>query len=176
MGGCRVLVGLTGTPGTGKSAAARLLGERGISTCSLARLAASSGAQRAYDAARETWDVDLKRLAEAVPSERPLVLVGHVSHLLGVDVAIVLRCHPEVLRGRLAARGWPRSKVEENVEAEALGVILGEARERADAYEVDTTTRREAETARAVSEILEGRGEAYRPGSVDWSEVILGWF
>ncbi|MFQ5870961.1 MAG: adenylate kinase family protein [Candidatus Geothermarchaeales archaeon] len=171
-----MLVALTGTPGTGKSTVAPLLEKRGFRLCDVNGLARRCGALRTYDHKRESWEVDLGVLERSIPKRRPLILVGHLSHLLPVDLSIVLRCHPEILRKRLQAKGWGSSKVRENVEAEALGVIAQEAMEGERAFEVDTTSASTGETARIVLDILAGRGERYKAGSVDWSEVILGWF
>lgn len=152
------------------------LAEDGRPVCSLSQLAETAEARVAFDAERESWEVDLARLKSALPPQRPLLVEGHLSHRMGVDLAVVLRCHPEVLRRRLQARDWPDRKVRENVEAEAVGVILEEARGRCETYEVDTTHRAVDETVEVVGEILDGGGEAYRPGRVDWSEVVLGWY
>lgn len=171
-----MLIGLTGTPGVGKFAVAKVLASRGRRVCHLDALARERKARTRYDARRRTWDVDLDVLERSLPSDRPLVIEGHLSHLLSIDVTVVLRCHPEVLRARLHARGWPASKVEENVEAEALGVITQEALERSRTWEIDTTRRTPEDTAAALVEILEGRTEEFAPGQVDWSEVILAWY
>ncbi len=171
-----MLVALTGTPGTGKSTIAALLEEKGFQVCELEELARRCGALRSYDPVRESWEVDLEVLERSIPKERPLILVGHVSHLLPVDLSIVLRCHPEILRERLAAKGWATPKVRENMEAEALGVVTHEAMEKTRTFEVDTTSASAEENARVVSDILSGRGRGHEAGTVDWSEVILGWY
>ncbi len=171
-----MLTALTGTPGTGKSSIAALLSEQGFVTCRLNELAERSGARIDYDLERRTWNVDLDILQRAIPRERPLIMVGHLSHFLPSDVIIITRCHPETLRKRLQARGWPRRKVEENIEAEALGVITEEAIDSAEVFEVDTTSAPPEESVKAVTDILAGKGEAHRAGSIDWSEVILDWY
>lgn len=171
-----MLTALTGTPGAGKRTVARVLAQQGIPTVSLPDLAISSGARREYDSRRKTWNVDLNGLVAYLPRVRPLVLVGHFAHLIPVDMAIVLRCHPEVLRKRLASRGWDARKVHENVEAEAIGVITAEAMGRVETFELDTTKASPEETANGVLGILKGEGEDYRAGKIDWSEVILSWY
>src|SRR5438093_193638 len=81
------------------------------------------------------------------------------------------------LRSRLEARGWPPEKVRENVEAEAIDVILqGAVGRLAFVYEIDTTTLTAEQTATAVLGILQGKAEGHAPGSVDWSEEVLSWY
>lgn len=169
-------VALSGTPGTGKSTLSPLLEPRGFKVCNINVLAESVGAMEEYDSERETWEVDLETLERSIPSEDPLILTGHLSHLLPVDLAIVLRCHPDVLRERLRERGWKPSKIRENVEAEALGVITQEALERVETFEIDTTAASPEKVVEAVLLITSGSGREYKAGKVDWSEVILSWF
>ncbi len=171
-----MLVALTGTPGTGKSSIAPLLEGRGYDIIDLFQLARDSNAMGSYDARADSWEVDLALLEGALPRRRSLIIVGHLSHRLSVDMAIVLRCHPEVLRERLLARGWRVAKVRENVEAEAIGVITAELIDRDSSFEVDTTHASPEETVEALLTILAGKGDKYRAGWVDWSEVILGWY
>lgn len=176
VSGKAVLVALTGTPGTGKSAISAHLEEKGIRICDLNELAGRCGALGSYDPERESWNVDMKVLERSLPKERPLIVVGHLSHLLPVDLSIVLRCHPNILRERLEARGWPPSKVRENVEAEALGVVTQEAMEKIRVFELDTTAASPEEAAKAVYDILSGRGKGREAPEVDWTEVILSWY
>ena len=96
---------------------------------------------------------------------------------MDVNLALVLRCRPSVLRVRLEARGWPAEKVRENVEAEAIDVITQEAVGRLPfVYEVDTTDLTVERTADAVLAILQGKTEGHEPGSVDWSSEVLSWY
>lgn len=132
------------------------------------------------DKRRETREVDVASLCKAVSEDdtlRDAILVGHLAHLLIVDLIIVLRCRPSVLASRLQERGYSKSKVEENVEAEALDVVLIEAVETGRiVLEVDTTERSVEEVVDAVEEILAGEREKYAVGHIDWSEEVLGWF
>ncbi len=171
-----MLIALTGTPGTGKSTIAQRLEQEGYRVAWIDELAAEVGALSGFDERRGAREVDLDKLKGALPGDRPLILVGHYAHLLPVDIAIVLRCHPETLRKRLEGRGWPAPKVWENLEAEAMGVIAHEAGERSDVRQVETTVARLEETLEAVRDILQGKGERYADIGIDWSEVILEWF
>lgn len=167
---------LTGTPGTGKTTVAALLRKKGFNVVMGDQLAGDLGALDRYDPIRETWEVDLSRLDANLLDSEPMILVAHYAHRLRVDRAIVLRCHPEVLRERLQGRGWPEKKISENLEAEALSVITAEALERVPTFEVDTTKRDASETLEICIEVLGGRGRGYRAPVVDWSGVILDWY
>jgi adenylate kinase len=167
-----MLAALTGIPGTGKSAVAQELRGRGWRVENVPCLAVREGLV-------EGSEVDLEALASKLrpPEEGVLVLEGHYSHLLPVGIAVVLRCNPGVLRERLERRGWSAAKIGHNVESEALDFITIEALDRGlETFEVDTTHVIPAEAAMAVEGILLGKGSGYRPGSVDWSEVILSWY
>ena len=59
-----------------------------------------------------------------------LIVEGHLSHLCeGADKMIVLRLNPSILKGRLEERNYSESKIQENLEAEALAVCSAEAYE-----------------------------------------------
>jgi adenylate kinase len=106
--------------------------------------------------------------------EEICILEGHFSHRLA-EWAIVLRLSPEVLRRRLLERGYSERKVRENLEAEALDIVLAEAVEccrRVD--EIDTTELTPQEVSGIVERII--RGELrLPPGQVDWLEEFFGY-
>lgn len=176
---------LSGTPGTGKSAIAGLLSGEGWAVVELNDLARSTGAVVGRDEGRETDEVDLELLTRAVAdhlrrlSASRVLLVGHLAHLMPCDVMVVLRTSPAVLRARLEAREWSPAKVTENVEAEAVGVVLVEAMETdppVPVYEVDTTRDAPQDSAKLVAAALEGSATGMEAGWVDWSEEVLGWY
>ena len=174
MVGMRIAV--TGTPGVGKTSASELV--RTLRVVHVNDLAESCGAVVGFDEGRRTKEVDVRRLAKAVSKlEGDVLLEGHLSHLLDVDVAVVLRCSPKVLGERLARKGWSAAKVRENVEAEAVDVILVEAVESVpEVCEIDTTGMTSAEVAAAIEAIAAGEIEKYPVGNVDWSREVLDWF
>lgn len=173
-----MIIAVTGTPGTGKSSACAVLERRGYSVIDLDAVARSEGLIRGRDEARQTDEVDVEALREGlrIPSKIAF-LKAHYSHRMDVNLVVVLRTRPSVLRERLAARGWPDSKVRENVEAESIDVILQEALGRVPfVYEVDTTNRSPEETADAMLAILQGKTKGFEPGTADWSEEVLSWY
>lgn len=172
------MIALTGTPGTGKSTVALTLQAKGWSVLEVNDLARRHGLLRSKDPARDSYDLDLDELQDALEKEgfEDGVLVGHLSHLLDVDMVIVLRCHPEVLAERLGSRKWLLAKVRENALAEALDVILAEAADSGlPVFEVNTTEMTLPETEEAILAILAGEKEKYAVGNIDWSEEALRW-
>lgn len=175
-----VIIAITGTPGTGKSSAGRALSANGRAVVELGDLIQEHHLYEGADEERGSLEVDPEMLAERVPGLLPsgdVVLIGHLSHLVPVDLVIVLRCRPSVLEARLAGRGWPEAKVRENMEAEALDVILVEAVESSiETVEIDTTGMSTTQVAEAVEEILAGEREKYAVGNTDWSQEVLDWY
>src|SRR6059036_1430755 len=147
-----MLVAITGTPGTGKTSACDVLARRGYVIVDLDDVARQEGLIVGRDKRRGTDEVDVDALREGlhIPA-KVAFLKSHYSHRMEVNLAVVLRCRPSVLRARLEARGWPLEKVRENVEAEAIDVSLQEAVARLPfVFEVDTTDLTPEQSAKAV--------------------------
>jgi adenylate kinase len=173
-----VHVAITGTPGTGKTSSCERLANRGYVVIDLDDVARKEGFIVGRDERRATDEVDVDALREhlRVPAKMAF-LKSHYSHLMAVEIAIVLRCRPSVLRHRLEERGWPPEKVRENVEAEAIDVITQEAVGRVPfVFEIDTTEATPEDTARAILDVLRGRTEGHKPGAIDWSHEVLSWY
>ena len=171
-----MLVALTGTPGTGKTAAAEILKERGYDVVSVETLA------RQNDCALETPDgleVDTDKLSEIIKddADKKTIIDGHLAHMLSNNSCIVLRCRPDVLKSRLNEREYAEEKIRENLEAEAVDLILVEAMESCKAvFEIDASKLSVEEVADAIESIIKGSGDCYLPGKIDWSQVVLDWY
>ena len=173
---------LTGTPGTGKSSVAAALAPR-FRSIEVADLARILGVARTSGRGVE---VDVAALARAVRPGRGLprvdLIVGHLSHLLPLRHVVVLRCHPRELERRLErGRPAPLAERRENLLAEALDVVLAEARRPGRRiYEIDTTGRTADRVARDVAERLRRDGPASY-GRIDWlsdpwvTKHLLDW-
>ncbi len=106
---------------------------------------------------------------------RILIVEGHVSHLCeGADKMIVLRLDPEILKTRLEARDYSNSKIQENLEAEALAVCSAEAYELYDKElnEIDTSDKSIDEVLDVILDILL-KDSNYPVGSVDFMNWLL---
>ncbi|NHN40360.1 AAA family ATPase [Halorubellus sp. JP-L1] len=185
-------VGVTGTPGTGKSTATDRFRERvdageyaGIDSGSVDVVHLNDVVQDAelYDDVDEERDsvvVDLDALAAWVDDHvgatdaSVVVLDSHLAHHLALDRVVVLRCHPETLAERLADRGEPDAKAVENAESEALDVVLGEsvdAHGTDSVYEIETTDRTPEAVADAIAAVVGGDREP-SAGTVDYIEYL----
>ena len=165
-------IALTGTPGTGKTTVAALLHYRVLDINSLVR----GGMNLGLDPERGCLEADMDALAghlASLDSKETVILEGHFSHHFA-DWAIVLRLSPAALRPRLEKRGYYQAKIRENLEAEALDVILVEAVDMCQRVdEIDTTGRSAADVAALIEDIIEGRLHL-PPGQVDWLEEFFG--
>ncbi|MBO7158868.1 MAG: adenylate kinase family protein [Methanobrevibacter sp.] len=104
-----------------------------------------------------------------------LIVEGHLSHLCeGADKMIVLRLNPNILKGRLEERGYSSSKIQENLEAEALAVCSAEAYEiyGDEVSEIDASDKSIEEIRDLILDIATGNLEC-PVGSIDFMEWLL---
>lgn len=175
------LVCITGTPGTGKTSVARELRSRGYNAVDGKGFIVDHGLMGELDVERDTHEVDLDALNDALEPFREtddlVIFESHLSHFMDCREIIVLRCDPRILAGRLEARGYGPEKVRENVQAEVLDVILCEATDSdIPVFEVDCSSRSVADSADAIEQIVKGSGSDYLPGRTDWSGEMDEWF
>ncbi|MBP5699491.1 MAG: adenylate kinase family protein [Methanobrevibacter sp.] len=108
-------------------------------------------------------------------SDCVLIVEGHLSHLCeGADKMIVLRLNPAILKNRLEERNYSESKIQENLEAEALAVCSAEAY---DLYgdktnEIDASDKSVEEIRDLVIAIASDNLEC-PVGSIDFMEWLL---
>ncbi|MCX6665886.1 MAG: adenylate kinase family protein [Euryarchaeota archaeon] len=179
-----MLVALTGTPGTGKTSTADLLEQKGYHVIRLNILAQEQGFLDGFDKKRKTKLMDMTAMNNYVKKTyktRDLVFFeGHAAHLLSVDYVILLRCHPDELKNRLQTKKWNSKKILENIEAEALDVILCEAVDNhpeKNIFEIDTTQHPVDSIVFAIEEIIQNNFQPikkYTIGTIDWSEDLFG--
>ena len=164
---------ITGSPGTGKSTISRKLASAlGLRLIDIALIARSAGL------VGKTQEVDIPKLSRRLAFLKGLgdyLAEGHLAceTRLPADHVIVLRCRPDVLRKRLARRGYGKSKVEENVLAEALdycsqraAILYGKK-----PIELETAGRSVPECADILSKAIRNKKKAL--DSVDYSAYLM---
>ncbi|WP_406670879.1 adenylate kinase family protein [Methanolobus sp. ZRKC4] len=182
-----MLIGITGTPGTGKTSVTKLMeNDPSYQVIHLNELIREENLYSEVDHERDcvVADMDLvyNRVLELQDKLYPVTIVdSHLSHHIA-DIVIVLRTSPEKLKERLEKRKYSVEKVRENLEAEALDIILAEAVDWCEkVFELNTTGGTVDGTFKDIGKIIKAlkRGEteeieqAYRPGSVDWSDYLF---
>jgi len=169
-----IIISISGTPCTGKTEISKLLSKKlGYKLIQVNELAKKLNAFTGFDKKRECKILDMVRLEKEIKKLKGnIILEGHTSHLFPVDIIIVLRCNPEILKKRLEKR-YPSnpSKVQENLEAEILGVITSEVvMNNKKVYEVDTSEKNVEVNVNDILKILDGKTDDFRVGKIDWLE------
>ncbi|MBX7077321.1 MAG: adenylate kinase family protein [Methanobacteriaceae archaeon] len=104
-----------------------------------------------------------------------IIVEGHLSHFCSnCDKCIVLRLNPLILKKRLESRKYKESKVNENLEAEALSVCSVEAFENHGEHvdEIDTTNKSIENVINIIKDII--LNDTHFPvGNVDFMQWIL---
>jgi len=172
-------IAITGTPGVGKTTVTKKL-ESKYKVFHLNEMVDEKDLSKGFDEKRDANIVNIGKLEKVLP--RKGILESHFSHQLSVDRIIILRCNPSELGRRLRHRYEGsdigaeelEKKVFENMEAEALDVILIESlqsveREKVD--EIDTTDVDPEKVARMIEMAIEGE-KRFEPGKIDWSSWI----
>jgi adenylate kinase len=165
------IIGITGSPGTGKKSVSPLVASKlGLECLSINEVARRRGL------IEEEGDVDVGALRRWLPRELSgrCVAYGHLLPYVLVprlaDRVVILRCEPSLLKVRLARRGYPQEKIDENVEGELIGVVSAAAFKafgRLKAFELDTTASTPAKVAGRIVRVLRGESKPDRP--VDWT-------
>jgi broad-specificity NMP kinase len=135
----KLIVAITGTPGTGKSTFAKKLAER-LDSCRIIEINDVVHQHRLYSRSDRFGSkvVRMKELKSAMEEEikktnaRVVIVVGHLvpDLRLNFDIIIVLRTGLMELAGRLKKRAYPKGKIRENLISEATdycGVLSRES-------------------------------------------------
>ncbi|MHA2397131.1 MAG: adenylate kinase family protein [Candidatus Thorarchaeota archaeon] len=174
-----ILVG--GTPGTGKTKVAKILGSKlSVEVISLGIFADESGCITAEDKARNTGIINEDCLVDALielteDKSKRIVIEGHYIDLVpssSVQWVFILRTHPGKLRTRLSERNYSNEKVTENVEAEVMGVCQMDALNafsEAKVFEIDTSELSAPQTAEKIDVTMKNKSP---PTRIDWMSQL----
>ena len=165
---------LTGTPGTGKTTVSKKLSKKVIHLSDLYKNSSSKKNSEGE------WLVDLQKMNVIVQKEieDDIVIEGHFAHLMdNIEQIIVLRCDPRELRKRMEERDYNEDKIKENIEAEAIGLILSESIDyigKNNVIQLDTSHTDIMSIAKIVEKYMDGKIKVDE--EIDYSERILDWY
>jgi adenylate kinase len=177
---------ITGTPGTGKTTVAKLLSKKiQFPILELSKKSLSKDMVNKFDEKRNTWILDLKKIANRIIDQAPynrdqsVIFESHHAHLVSpkkiTQLVIILRCSPEKLEERLRKRGYSQRKIAENMLSELLDIILIETIEKFPSEiicEIDTTHKKPIEIVHKILSILRGKeGKIF--GKIDWIKKLI---
>jgi len=173
---------VTGTPGVGKtSVSLRIAHILNAKYINLANLVKSNKLFLGYDSKLNSYIIDEERtkqiIKELLEKNGRIVIDTHILTVFEpklIDLVIVLRLNPKILLNRLKERNYPLVKIKANIQAEVIGVCLVEALKLFGSnkvVELDVTSKRLEEVVQEVLDAIR-HPHKYRPGKVDWSQII----
>lgn len=168
-------IAITGTPGVGKTTLAQVAQQHGWRIIDLKAWAQEMGAVVGHDELDGADVIDIDALGDLVPQDdgSQVAYEGHLSHLLPLDTAWVIRLDPRAMRTRLVGRGYPAAKIAENLEAEALDIILQEALENVPhVVQRDGTRRTPEQLFQSFAEVGLDSLKGHDLEPVDWSAQL----
>lgn len=159
----KLIIIITGTPGTGKTKVSeelgRLLRKKFKAKFKVLHLNAAILRHKLWssvDKKRKSKNVDMRKLRRFVSYQirkNPNIIIeSHLAHYFKGDAVFVLRTGIDELRKRMEKRKWSERKIEENLESERLNLILGESLDMhgRECVEIDTTNKTPRMVAKAM--------------------------
>lgn len=148
---------ITGTPGCGKTSHAEQLciEAPAFKHINVTEFAKAHDCFDGYDEERKCHIVDEDKLCDALEpmlEQGGIVIDWHACDWLPerlVDLVIVLKTDNGILYDRLEKRGYPQSKIDENIDCEIMEVIANEAR---DAYAPEIVIELQSNTTEDMDE------------------------
>lgn len=169
---------ITGTPGVGKTTHCELLAKStGLNHLSINQVVKEKECQDGYDEELKTSIVDEDKLLDSIEDEVKKggnIIDWHACDLFPeswIDLVVVLRARTETLYDRLQARKYTQKKLDENMDAEIMEVVLQEARESYDERIVVELKSNTAEDVDSNVERIEQWVENWKKNNSDQSDA-----
>ncbi|MFO7795985.1 MAG: adenylate kinase family protein [Promethearchaeati archaeon] len=176
---------ITGTPGCGKTTISKEISQLEKSEyISLNELVVKKGFHEDYDKKRDTYIADFDKMIPYIikiiekAKEKKLkyfFIEGHFADIIPkkfIDLVIILRCHPDILRKRLEKRDYKESKIRENLQAEILGNSTNYILEKdlkCPIYEINTSNKSIDSIIKTITDIINNGEPNLNPvGKIDW--------
>ena len=162
-------IAITGVPCSGKTSISKALARKiKYKYINLNDIAEIANAIDGYDKKLKSKIIDVKKISKFISSFKgDFIFDSHYSHLLKVDLIIILRVNPKLLKKRLENRYKKfKEKIKENLDAEILGVISSECIGK-NAWEIDVTNKKVEEIVEKIQVILKNKKTKFK-GNIDW--------
>lgn len=177
-----MIIAITGTPGVGKTTVSKILKQK-IGGCLIPvnELVDEKSICTGIHKEKGYKIVDLYRLFDELDiliqshNSSVIIIEGHLSHLYeNCDSVIVLRAHPMVLKERMSIKNWTVAKINENIDAEIIGVCSYEAYEiyGEKASEIDTSHISPYEVSDLIIEVINSE-KIFPVGNVDFIDYLM---
>ncbi len=172
----QLIIGITGTPGTGKKIVGRFLAKLlNYDFLDLNQVAIEKNAIIGKDEHGFIADLFLlrKHTREAIKGKK-VVVSGHLLPFIfskrEIRFVAILRCSPFELENRFKLRNYGDEKIKDNIASEILGICAYEALRKFGkdkVAEFDTTGRDAKEVAEEIIKVMKGEIPK-RVGFIDW--------
>lgn len=180
-----MIILITGTPGVGKTTVSNVLKDKlNANLIAINELVDEKHIYMGIDPERGYKIVDmdvlfeeLDKIVKEIDESNYILIEGHLSHFYeNADLIIVLRANPDVLRDRMKVKGWEKSKIDENIEAEIIGICSYESYEihGKKASEIDTSSISPQEVSDLIIKVINGDNE-FPIGNVDYMEYLTNF-
>lgn len=176
-----MIILITGTPGTGKTTVSSIVKERlDANLISINKLVLENHLYTGVHPQKKYKIVNMEALFNELDlvnekiDKGHVIIEGHLSHFYGKsDIVIVLRADPRVLSQRMKSKGWNDSKIDENLEAEALGICSYEAHQihGRKVNEIDTSDISPQQVSDLIMDVLNG-DKNFAVGAVDFLDHL----
>ena len=154
-------IAITGTPGVGKSTVAKLLvSALPLPLFDISRLVKERELYTGLDKRRNTYIVDEEKLLDFLKNKENFIAEGLAAYIIPSDYLVILRLNPDEVAKRLIKRNYTSEKVNENVEAERLGIIATDAMNLGrykHIIHMDTTGKKPEEIAKEILKLIENK-------------------
>jgi len=176
-------IGISGTPGTGKTSVARTLSQiLNIPHIDLSSYVVNNNLYTHYDEERSSYVIDEDKVRVGIINlyreKGPMIISGHYIEIIPRDIfeiVFILRRNPLELIGILIDRGWTYQKIAENVEAELLSICTLNAIDEFGediVVEIDVSSKSLDEVVQEIVNIVHRSKTSSRGISIDWTAML----
>lgn len=150
----KIVIEISGTPGTGKTTICKMLENDGYKILFLNEFFKKLKILNKYDQKRKCYIVNMNKVNTRIKKyiskikKNIIIIDSHIGYKFS-NYSIILRTRPDILQKRLKKRNYSMEKIKENVNSEALDIILYNTYKKYKSekyiFEIDTTYRNKIE-------------------------------